>query len=251
MLGRAREFREFRFLAQGKEFGRIANLYFESSRWIVRYFVLETERFRSHRVLLTPAELDRCDLQQKMLGTALSKEQIRASRRAAEVKPVSRRHEIPVPGYWRRLPFRRRSSVPPPPPPLIALAMIDAELSIEEPDAKAARAAEPHLQSVEDIVGYSVRSSGGERIGYLRDFLIRVEGWTIPYAIVDMGFWVFGRRMLIPTVRVRSIDWRGKNIAVDASSHEITGSPSWKRGATVSSEFISSIDRHYGIGKPA
>jgi len=56
-----------------------------------------------------------------------------------------------------------------------------------------------------DMKGYSVYSDGDEKIGTINDILVDEEG-RFRYFIVDLGFWIFGKKVLLPVGRARIDD---------------------------------------------
>jgi uncharacterized protein (TIGR02271 family) len=54
----------------------------------------------------------------------------------------------------------------------------------------------------DDIKGYSVYSEGDEKIGSISDVLVDEDG-RFRYFVVDLGFWIFGKKVLMPVGRAR------------------------------------------------
>jgi hypothetical protein len=73
------------------------------------------------------------------------------------------------------------------------------------------RPADPHLRSVEIILGFGVRA-GGKAAGRLKDIEIDPDGWRIGSLIIDSGVWLPGKRRTIEPREVRSIDWIARTI---------------------------------------
>jgi sporulation protein YlmC with PRC-barrel domain len=55
------------------------------------------------------------------------------------------------------------------------------------PDAKAARETEPSGRDVRDLVGLSVTSLDGKRLGALQDVVLETEGWSVAALALDNG----------------------------------------------------------------
>lgn len=53
-----------------------------------------------------------------------------------------------------------------------------------------------------DIKGLSVYAEGGEKIGTVNDVLVDEQG-NFRYFVVDLGFWIFGKKVLLPVGRTR------------------------------------------------
>ena len=53
-----------------------------------------------------------------------------------------------------------------------------------------------------DIKGLSVYAEGDEKIGSVHDILVDEQG-NFRYFVVDLGFWIFGKKVLLPVGRTR------------------------------------------------
>lgn len=69
-----------------------------------------------------------------------------------------------------------------------------------------------------DIKGYSVYSENDEKIGSVSDILVDEEG-RFRYFIVDLGFWIFGKKVLLPMGRAR-IDYNADRIYATGLTRE-------------------------------
>ncbi|MFC1922825.1 PRC-barrel domain-containing protein [Chloroflexota bacterium] len=63
------------------------------------------------------------------------------------------------------------------------------------------------LRSIKELIGCRLLTTDGE-YAKIEDFFFNHEDWTIPYLMVSTGPWIFGRRVLIPTAKFGSPDWR-------------------------------------------
>ena len=61
-----------------------------------------------------------------------------------------------------------------------------------------------------DIKGHSVYTETDEKIGTVKDILVDEEG-HFRYFIVDLGFWIFGKKVLLPVGRTR-IDYGAQRV---------------------------------------
>jgi len=69
-----------------------------------------------------------------------------------------------------------------------------------------------------DIKGFSVYSENDEKIGSVSDILVDEEG-RFRYFIVDLGFWIFGKKVLLPMGRTR-IDYNAERIYATGLTRE-------------------------------
>ncbi len=61
-----------------------------------------------------------------------------------------------------------------------------------------------------DIKGLSVYAEGDEKIGTVHDVLVDEQG-NFRYFVVDLGFWIFGKKVLLPVGRTR-IDYGAERV---------------------------------------
>ena len=69
-----------------------------------------------------------------------------------------------------------------------------------------------------DMKGYSVYSENDEKIGTVNDILVDEEG-RFRYFIVDLGFWIFGKKVLLPMGRTR-IDYNADRVYATGLTRE-------------------------------
>ena len=72
-----------------------------------------------------------------------------------------------------------------------------------------------------DLVGYDVEATDG-RIGKI-DETSNVIGHA--HLVVDTGFWIFGKKRLIPAGVVERIDVKNETVHVDLSKDQIKSAP--------------------------
>lgn len=70
----------------------------------------------------------------------------------------------------------------------------------------------------DDIKGYDVYAGNNEKIGSVYDALIDEQG-SFRYFVVDTGFWVFGKKVLVPMGKVQ-IDYDRHRIMVSGMTKE-------------------------------
>lgn len=142
--------------------------------------------------VLTAAALDQPDWTKRTFQVRLTKEQVRHSPDVDSKKPVSRQQEIAMKEYhgWPRLLDGQQCGVP-----------------FNSTSRGRTRTKEdPHLRSVEDLMGYEVWAEDGE-IGRLENFIVDENSWHIGYLDVKAGDWLHSRSVLIPTRWVKAISW--------------------------------------------
>lgn len=64
-----------------------------------------------------------------------------------------------------------------------------------------------------DIIHFSVYSDAHEKIGTVKDILVDQQTGAFRYLVVDIGFWIFGKSVLLPIGRTR-IDFDEQRVYV-------------------------------------
>ncbi|MEP0879383.1 PRC-barrel domain-containing protein [Funiculus sociatus GB2-M2] len=60
-----------------------------------------------------------------------------------------------------------------------------------------------HVFGDRDIIHYSVYSDNHEKIGTVKNILVDQQTGEFRYLVVDIGFWIFGKSVLLPIGRAR------------------------------------------------
>lgn len=225
MLHRTSELKGTHIHARDGEIGRCKDLLFDDHQWTVRYLVVETSPWITGRkVLISPISVGSFDVSERSrrLTVELTRQQIREAPPLDEDAPVSRQHEVALhthygyayywqgPGNWGAMPSPWPLRHPQP------------ETSADEEQLKG----DPHLRSVQEVVGYSVHARDGN-IGHVHDFLLDDETWTLRHLIVDIGSWLAGRKVLIVPGSVTGCDWARSRMSVDLTKEQIEKSPNY------------------------
>ena len=72
-----------------------------------------------------------------------------------------------------------------------------------------------------DLVGYSVEASDGS-IGKIDEASTQTSA---QWLVVDTGFWIFGKKRLIPAGAVTGVDHDGELVMVNISKEQIKAAP--------------------------
>lgn len=76
-----------------------------------------------------------------------------------------------------------------------------------------------------DLVGYSVMARDGS-IGSIDESSTEATG---QWLVVDTGFWIFGKKRLIPAGTVTGIDHEGKTVVVYVTKDQIKSAPDFDK----------------------
>lgn len=92
---------------------------------------------------------------------------------------------------------------------------------------------------------YSVYTRGGEKVGSVDDALFENTTGNLRYLVVDTGFWVFGKKVLLP-IGLAHFDYGEKRIYVDGLTKEQTESlPAYDESMTVDRNYEERVRSSY------
>ncbi|WP_190157973.1 PRC-barrel domain-containing protein [Streptomyces litmocidini] len=94
-----------------------------------------------------------------------------------------------------------------------------------------------------DLVGYKVEATDGT-IGKIDK---HSEDVGSSYLVVDVGTWIFGRRVLLPAGTIELIDAAEEKVYVDRTKEQIEAAPEFdeaKQGGEP--DYLEQFSRHYG-----
>ena len=92
----------------------------------------------------------------------------------------------------------------------------------------------------EDIKGMGVHSQGNaEKIGTVSDILVDEQG-KFRYLIVDLGLWIFGKKVLLPIGRTRT-DSSANRILVSMTKEQAENLPEYKEGMPLDYDYEEQV----------
>jgi len=219
---------------------------FDDGNWKMRWLVLDTGHRLSGREALIPiSALGRPNPALRQFSVNLTMQQAKECPSIDQDLPVSRQAQVDLYAYYGWEPYWAGAYfggaiaagfVPPP---------YDAEVRPRAgPVNPLKKAGDPHLRSVEEVIGYHVHAIDGE-IGHAEDLLVREPGWDIRYVKVDTKNWIPGARVLVSPVSVSMIDWVDRMIFLDVDRQKVRDSPSYDPRITVDGTYeASSLSSH-------
>jgi hypothetical protein len=104
---------------------------------------------------------------------------------------------------------------------------------------------DPHLRSVFEVIGYRIHAMDGD-IGHVENFLFENADWRLHYFVVDTSNWWFGKRVLIATQAVKSVEWSDRHVRVDVLREQVRTSPTWDPLVAFNEIEKTHLHRHYG-----
>jgi hypothetical protein len=197
-------------------------VYFDDERWKLRYLVVDTGRWLPGRkALVAPSAASQTE-NAKVLRLDLSREDIERAPDMDDDPPLSRlmqqardheyRYPYSGPYLWAAVPM------------IAASALARDPVRRKEARELKRRAAQTHLRSGSEVVGYRIRAADGE-IGHVEDFIVDDVDWAITGMVVDTRNWLPGKKVVLPPSAIEQIDWESGTVSVTLSRDELRGSP--------------------------
>ncbi len=243
--------------------GTVKDVLFDDQTWRVRWMVVDTGQWLPGRkVLIHPSAIAPLEIPEPSetrlklmrfgdvmtLSVRLTRAQIEQGPEISEHEPVSAQMEHRVYDYYGWAPVwgatffgtnAIASAVAPPP-------LLSTEAPREADDTETHPAdGDPHLRSVDEIIGYHILASDGE-IGHVQDFLGDDADWGIRYLIVDTRNWWPGRHVLLAPFAVLDIDWSARHVSLNVTRDQVKSSPPWDSAAAVDRITEQQLHTHYG-----
>jgi uncharacterized protein YrrD len=255
MLRTAKELIGYNIRALDDDVGHVDDFYFDDRSWVIRYLVVDTGGWLSGRkVLLSPLTVGQPDWAQQVLPVKLTKDQIENSPSIDLDKPVSRQHEMALHDYYGWAPYwtamRQPMGAPRPMPvrfgPLVPDTSDgpDGQDVIERQEQRKSEY-DPHLRSMEEVIGYRIAARDGE-IGHVETFILDDENWSIMYLVVDTGNWLPGKKVLVALAWVEAVHWLEELVLVDLEQETIKNSPEYDPEDPINREMEMVLYDYYG-----
>ena len=211
----------FSIMATDGELGEVIDFYFDDESWTMRYMVVQASSWlRGRKVLISFASIKKIDCEASAFLVDLSCDQVRNSPDIDTNSPVYRQHELELHEHYMLQPYWIDVSV-------FALGINNDSflgLQDEEENTSEPPSGDQHLRSARQIEGYLIHATDGE-IGHAKDFIIDLENWLITFLIVDTRNLLAGRKVLLSTQDIKSIEWTDSEVYVNISRGAIIESP--------------------------
>lgn len=224
--------------------GRVVNFLVDDEHWVVRYLVVETAAALGRpRVLISPVSFREVEWSTHTFGLALTVDTVKNSPDLDTDQPVSRQHErdysgyYGYPHYWGYLEPWGPNAYP---------ALLGAGQKNEEPaEHRDNTAADVHLRSVEEVIGYHVHASDG-LVGHIEDFIVTDDSWAVRYLVVDTSKWPMGRKVLVAPQWATKVSWLTRTVDVGLSREALKHSPEWNAMDGVNRAYEERLYDYYG-----
>lgn len=214
------------------DLGTVSEFYFDDTTWKIRYMVAKTGTWLSGRkVLIGLVALGIPDWGSGTFAVNLSCEQVKNSPSIDTEMPVCRQHENDLhdyykwPTYWASG-YGGTFGITPYP-------LLENPMVLEEADqSPPAKEGDLQLRSTHQVKGYRLHATDGE-IGYVTDFIVDEDTWTLAYLIVETGNWFIGDQVLVALKWVKEIQWSDNLVYVNLTRDTVRNSPEFDPAKTI------------------
>jgi hypothetical protein len=94
----------------------------------------------------------------------------------------------------------------------------------------------------DDFVGYDVEAIDGS-IGKIDESTVDTD---TAHVVVDTGWWIFGKRRLIPAGAIAAVDHVDRKVAVQMTKDQIKSAPDLDETASFGDDDRRAYDEYYG-----
>jgi hypothetical protein len=191
MLRNLSNLRGFGIRAMDGIAGEVDDVYFDDRDWVVRHIVVDTDRWSSGKVLISPDVVKPPVWITHVLPASLTVVEVEGSPDIDTRNPVSRQ--------------------------------VEDELKSRETE-QALALSDSSLRSANAVIGHHVGARDGD-IGHIEDLLVDDETWEIWYVIVNTSNWWGGQRVLISPRSIENVSWLEAKVFVDLTRQAVKESP--------------------------
>ena len=225
------------------EIGKVNAAFFDDQRWTIRYLVVDTGAWLVQReVLISPYSVKKPLAASHQIAVDLTRAKVEASPNVDTHQPVSRQHEMQMqtyyglPDYWDGVGLWGMNAYP-----LVLPGLVTDRAPLGELVPKA----DAHLRSSAKVTGYEIHATD-ESIGHVQDFVFDDESWTIRYLVIDTrNWWPGGKKVLIATHWIESIDWATSTVHVKLTRDQVKNSPQYHEELPIARDYEERLHASY------
>jgi sporulation protein YlmC with PRC-barrel domain len=260
VLHRMKDLEGYTIAAVDGVIGHVKDFYFDDDSWVIRYLVVQTGQWLSHRrVLISPIAINQPNWSERSFPAGITQERVKNSPSIDTDKPVSRQHEKEYLGYYGYPRYWVGGGlwgwgVN----PRMVLGGVGSERTatgsgrahaeksgIDADENSEGLPHDPHLRSGNEISSYDVHAEDGD-IGHVQGILVDEKSWAIRYLIVNTSNWWLGHEVLIPPQWIVGVSWEDRKVSVSLSRHAVRASPPYAPGSRVGRDEETRLHSHYG-----
>jgi hypothetical protein len=101
------------------------------------------------------------------------------------------------------------------------------------------------LRSLNQLNGYHVHALDGN-IGKVSEFYFDDLSWNVRYLVVDLGMWIFGRKVLISPAALQQPNWEKQLFPLNLTKAQIKNSPDINMDKPIFRQHEADLYKHYG-----
>jgi hypothetical protein len=252
MLRKANHLLGYAIHAHDGNIGEIHDFYFDITKWLIRYMVVDVGSWLfGRRVLIAPHALGVPNWERRELPVDLTKDQVKDSPSVDLAEPITREYETSLysyygwPTYWGI-------------PPSFGMGGLGGGMGMAAPvppstgsqvprsPADAARQSDSrHLLNMREVMDYSIEAPDG-RIGVAEDFLVDDQKWRIEYLLVDASGWLPAKQVLLSTEWITHLDWTDRQISTKVAKDQVKNSPTYPAEQGVTPDYENRLYQYYG-----
>lgn len=200
-----KDLKDYPVHATDGQVGKLADVFFDETTWLVRYLVIKTGGLLTrHKVLISPEITSMRELADgKIIQIDASKERIDQSPEVDTDPPVSRQAEINLGAYYGWGSYWAAPILPgefpypeigrPEHSPLWRRVPSEWLMLIE----RHKDSFNPHLYSLEEVRGYKIGTRDDRTFGEISDAVIDTDAWKIDDFILNSRKWLAGGKEFI------------------------------------------------------
>jgi hypothetical protein len=190
------------------------------------------------RVLLSPHALGQVSLEQGRIPVILTRKQIEEGPILGTDQPVSQEFEAEYHAYYG-WPARFEG-------PFVwgTHPVLDRRPVGGFSEGRSKEVWDPHLRGTREVRGYHVQADDGA-LGFVEDFVIDCDTWTIRYLIINTSNWWQGQRVLVAPQWIERVVWEDAKVFVNLTRQAIKASPPYSEGVLVDRVYEAQLHDHY------
>jgi len=211
------------------EIGSIEGAIIDLEDWGLRYMLVKTGSWLSHRTVMIATEsIVEMNEDAQNLVVNLSQQQVKDSPEPDPEVPMTRDSEIALREYYG-LPMYWTQHGDPIQPHHAPDAVRDKVVANDVVTRRGSSLVdnESVLCDLEEITNYSVESSD-EDIGRLDDIIINEKTWRVDRFVVNLSNYLPSKMVLVNKDWLADVDWVNESIQLEATSSAVKGSPYYR-----------------------
>lgn len=247
MMKSLKELSGFAIHATDGDIGSVEDFYFEDGSWKIRYVVVDTGHWLPGRqVLLSMVAVGQPEWDKRKLPVSLTRQKVKESPDVNSELPILRQEEIELHRHYLWEPYWMPGfgglfeGFPGPYP----FPVMPADEPAVEPPSADDQQKDPHLRSIDEMLGYDVESNDGA-VGHVENFLFDEKDWTIHWLVIDTGTWFAGKRVLFPMSGIKQITLSDQTVYLDLVRDAILNSPAYDPDLPVDAQLEDKMNEHY------